>query len=251
MKNLLSKVLVPNLNNLFIWLNAGVMLYGVFYLGWKSEVVIIAYFLETIIIGFIHVCKMLLVYFFSSRQQFDLPTSKNTLTGFVAIPFFIFHYFFFIFVQSIFIFTILKNMIPAENSTFNVFGNYAYLLSQHNILIAFLTLAFSNVALTFKNFIFPGTYKTTTVSELFFQPYLRIFIQQFVTILAMFFSALTSGSIAAALMIIIFRFITDLFIVTASNDVSFKQQLISRLKKGQKPEDATQTEESVNSFLQK
>lgn len=251
MSNVLLKALLPSFSNVFIWLNAIVMLFGVFYLGWKPEVVVIAYFLETIIIGFIHVCKMLIVYYFSDNQKFEVPSAANTLTGFAAIPFFIIHYFFFIFVQSIFIFTLLNDIIPKENSSFDVFGNYTYLLSQKNILMAFLTLVFSNLAITLRDFILPKVYKTTTITKLFFQPYLRIFIQQFVTIIAMFFTILTNGSIAAALMIISFRLLSDIFITAASQNSTFKLQLVNFLKKNQKASDAERTEESINSFLEK
>ena len=227
------------------------MLVGVFHLGWKPEVVIIAYFLETIIIGVIHVFKMLIVLFYSNAQKFDTPTPSNTITGFAAIPFFIFHYFFFIFVQSIFIFLMLSDILPRGSEPFNVFGNYAYLLSQHDILMAFLALAFSNVAITLKDFILPGIYKEATISKLFMQPYVRIFIQQFVTILGVFFAVLIKGSIVAALMIIGFRLFTDLVIIKATQNPDFKKRLINGLKKNQSNADATQTEDSINSFLQK
>ncbi len=251
MKGIFFKVFVPSLRNSFIWLNAFVLLLGVFYFGWNSEVVVIAYFLETIIIGFIHVCKMLMVYFYGNEQKNDVPPSPNEITGFAAIPFFIVHYFFFIFVQSVFMFAMLQTLIPSKNNAFDVFGNYAYVLSQHDILMAFLSLAFTNVAVTLKNFVLPGVYKTTTVSKLLFQPYLRIIIQQFVTILATFFIMIVGGSIIVALLIIGFRLVTDLLIVAASDDVAFRRQLISITSKNKSPEDAKNTEESINSFLEK
>ncbi|TCC89266.1 hypothetical protein EZ428_16345 [Pedobacter frigiditerrae] len=250
MKPSLFNALIPSFSNVFIWLNAILMLVGIFVLGWEPEVVIIAYFLETIIIGVIHVFKLLVVLRFGAQQGID-PTKKDVFSGFSVIPFFILHYFFFIFVQSIFIFEMLEDMIPSENGSFNVFSNYAYLLSQHDVFMAFLTLAFSNVAMTFKNFILPGEFRRTTTSKLYFQPYVRIFIQQFVTIFAWFFMFLSSSAMAAALLIIIFRLIVDLFLNKASMDKTFKAQLMTRLKKNQKFEDAEQTEKSFDSFLEK
>ncbi len=251
MKGILLKAFIPSFNNSFIWLNALVLLIGVFYFGWKAEVVVIAYFLETIIIGFIHVCKMLMVNFNSDIQKNEVPRDANAITGFAAIPFFMVHYFFFIFVQSVFIFGMLSTLIPKGNSSFDVFSNYAYLLSQQDILLAFLTLAFTNVALTLKNFVLPGAYRTTTINKMFFQPYLRIIIQQFATILAGFFILIIGGSTAIALLIIGFRLFTDLLITAASGDVNFKRQLIAMLKKNQNDDDAAKTEESINSFLEK
>lgn len=250
MKTNLFSALIPTPSNAFIWLNSILMLVGIFVLHWKPEVVIIAYFLETIIIGVIHIFKLLIVLRYGDKQLID-PTKKDIFTGFSVIPFFIFHYFFFIFVQSIFIFEMLGDMIPSENGSFNVFGNYAYLLSQHDVFMAFLTLAFSNVAMTFKNFVLPGEFRRTTTSKLYFQPYVRIFIQQFVTIFAWFFMFVSSSAMAASLMIIIFRLGVDLFLNKASMDKDFKAQLMARLKKNQKLEDADQTEKSFDSFLEK
>ncbi|TDG36533.1 hypothetical protein EZJ43_08430 [Pedobacter changchengzhani] len=251
MKNSLLQAFIPSFKNIFIWLNAIVMLVGVFHFGWKPEVVVVAYFLETIIIGVIHVFKMLIVLFYSNAQRFDTPTPGNTITGFAAIPFFIFHYFFFIFIQSVFIFLMISDILPKGSTPFNVFGNYAYLLAQHDVLMAFLALVFSNVAITLKDFFLPGIYKEATVSKLFMQPYVRIFIQQFVTIIAVFFMMLIKGSIAAAFMIIVFRLCTDLIILSASQNSKFKNLLINKLKKNQSEADADQTEDSINSFLQK
>ncbi|RZK58653.1 MAG: hypothetical protein EOO91_07675 [Pedobacter sp.] len=247
--NLLS-ALVPNFSNAFIWLNAILMLAGIFVFDWNPEVVIVAYFLETIIIGVIHICKLLIVILYGDKHLID-PSEQNIFSGFTVIPFFILHYFFFIFVQSIFIFEMLGDLIPKENGSFNVFGNYAYLLSQHDVFMAFLTLAFSNVAMTFKNFILPGEFRRTTTSKLYFQPYVRIFIQQFVAIFAWFFMFFASSAMAAALMIIGFRLIVDLFLNKASMDKDFKAMLVNRLKKNQKFEDAEQTEKSFDSFLEK
>jgi hypothetical protein len=252
MKNSVFSALLPSLDNLFIWINAIIMLAGIFVFDWKPEVVIIAYFLETIIIGIIHVFKLIIVLRFGDEQIHAEPDPKvGILGGVAAIPFFIFHYFFFIFVQSIFIFTMLANIVPSTNSSFNVFGNYAFLLAQHDVLIAFIALAFSNVALTLKDFIIPGEYRRTTISKLYFKPYVRIFIQQFVTILAMFFTMISSSAIAGAILIIAFRLIVDLFLQRASSNKEFKAKLIASLKKGQKPQDAQNTEESFDSFLEK
>ncbi|WP_316768033.1 DUF6498-containing protein [Pedobacter frigiditerrae] len=250
MKSNLFSALIPSSSNAFIWLNSILMLVGIFVLGWKPEVVIVAYLLETIIIGIIHVFKLLIVLLYGDKHLID-QSEKNIFSGFTVIPFFIIHYFFFIFVQSIFIFVMLADMLPSNNGSFNVFGNYAYLLSQHDVFMAFLTLAFSNVAMTFKNFILPGEFRKTTTSKLYFQPYVRIFIQQFVAIFAWFFMFFISSAPAAALMIIGFRLIVDLFLNKASMNKDFKAMLVSRLKKNQKLEDAEQTEKSFDSFLEK
>lgn len=232
MKTNFLSALIPNFNNIWIWFNTLIMLAGIFVWNWDPAVVIIAYFLETMIIGVLHIIKIFLVLTFSERQKAAAVSPKATIfSNYGAIPFFIVHYFFFIFVQSIFIFTLLKNVIPKHNSEFNVFSNYAYLLSQHEILIAVLGLALSHTAITLKDFIIPGEFRKTTVNKIFFQPYVRIFIQQFATILACFLALVTDSKFAGAIMIIIFRFIIDLIIQKAQTDHQFKRVLLSKLKK--------------------
>jgi hypothetical protein len=246
------KILVPSINNSLIWFNAILMLAGIFVFHWQPEVVIIAYFLETIIIGIIHIGKLFIVLKYGDEQRLATPDPKNKLFNSISvIPFFIFHYFFFIFVQSIFIFVMVADILPKDHDSFNVFKNYAYLLTQHDIFMAFLGLLFSNVAMTFKNFILPGEFRRTTTKKLFFQPYLRIFIQQFATIISWAFMFFCSSAFAGAILIILFRLIADLILQAATTNPTIKTQLISSLKKGQKPEDAAKTEESFNSFLGK
>jgi hypothetical protein len=214
-------------------------------------VVIIAYFLETMLIGLIHVMKLFLILIYSKAQKAEAIAPKATIfSHFGAIPFFIIHYFFFIFVQSIFVFTLMGNIIPRGNSTFNVFANYAYLLQQPDILMALISLALSHTAMTLKNFILPGEFRRTTVKKIFFQPYLRIFIQQFATILACFCTVISSSVFVGALLIIVFRFVIDLIIQRASSNKIFKEALLVRLKKGQKPKDSAATAESFNSFFE-
>jgi hypothetical protein len=246
------KILRPSTNNVLIWMNAFILLAGIFLFNWKPEVVIIAYFLETIILGLIHVGKLIIVLKYSDAQQLETPHLKNKLfAGIMVIPFFIFHYFFFIFIQSIFIFVMMANVLPKGSDSFNVLSNYSYLLAQHDIFMAFLALLFSNIAMTFKNFILPGEFRRTTTTKLFFQPYLRIFIQQFVTIISWFFMFICSSALAGAILIILLRLFVDLILQAASTNQAIKAQIISSLKKGQKPEDAANTEESFNSFLSK
>lgn len=206
---MLFRSLIPNSSNAFIWINTLFMLIGLFFLNWKPEVVVIAYFLETIIIGIIHVFKMIIVLWAGNGNTSTNNQVINGNSGFM-IPFFIFHYFFFIYVQSIFIFQFFSKLLNLKDNMFNVFSNYNYLLSQKNILIAFIGIAISNVALTYKNFILSGVYKETTVSKIFGEPYGRIIIQQFVAILAGFIMFLFSPSIFVALLLIIIRLVVDL-----------------------------------------
>ncbi len=79
------------------------MLYG----GWSPFYVVIAYFLETIIIGLIHVVKMVTVLQKGHAQKEAVILNKfDNMNHWGAILFFMFHYFFFVAIQSIFAFAL-------------------------------------------------------------------------------------------------------------------------------------------------
>lgn len=68
---------------------------GAIFLHWKPESVFICYALETIVIGIFNVFRLTAVYYYGLPPAPD----ETGVTGLGIIPFFIFHYFFFVFVQ--------------------------------------------------------------------------------------------------------------------------------------------------------
>ncbi len=89
---MLKNILYPTPQNSFFWLSAIYLLF-LLYIGKASAMTILfAYFLETIIIGVFNALKMLWSILFGKSQKSE----------FGLIFFFLFHYGFFVAIQSVF-----------------------------------------------------------------------------------------------------------------------------------------------------
>lgn len=210
-----TKKLLPNKSNMFVWLNA-VFLVVLLILGKADALtIVLAYFLETIIIGIVNVFKMFKV----------ISTNEKEDQNYGLILFFMVHYSFFIAVQLIFVFGFLETQDDNIKSGFNLFDNIEYAMSLKGMTAVLGSILLYNLADYYFGFIKPRVYKKTTTTKLFMMPYPRIIIQQFAVILGGFFSFF-SGLFAVAVIIIILRTIIELFFI--SNPVS---ELISNHQK--------------------
>lgn len=117
----LSELLKPNKFNALIWFQF--ILFVVLLLAGQINAInfVVIYFLESIIIGFFH------FFFLLSLKNQPLDSDGNRV--FISI-FFLIHYMFFIFVQSVFLFNIIGHKIPEIDNSFNVlkkhFHYYSY-----------------------------------------------------------------------------------------------------------------------------
>ncbi|WP_146190716.1 DUF6498-containing protein [Polaribacter aquimarinus] len=199
---MLKNIFYPNHQNRYIWLSSIYLLF-ILYLGKISPItVLFAYFLETIIIGFFNALKM----FWSIRF------GGHKTGGYFLILFFLFHYGFFVGVQSVFGFSLFEmdsNSIFRE--PFQVLKNYQIILGLEEMKYAFPAIIFTHLGKFFSDFIKNEKYKKFLPTEIMFKPYVRIFIQQFVVILSFFFMVLGKAGIIAAILLILFRLFIDLF----------------------------------------
>lgn len=246
------KTLLPDSRNLFIWLNMFVMLAGLFFLGWRPVIIVFAYVFETIIIGIIHLFKLWMVYRYGNTQKnITVSTNSRQLKGWGTIPFFLVHYFFFIFIQSIFIFsTVGKNLPGLPSDGFNIWANYLFLLSQTDMQLAFASIAITSLAYSIRNFFLPQRYHAYTLTALFMQPYIRIFVQQMVVILAGFFFIFGEGAMAAAVLLILTRFVLDMYLLAVKNNPIVQQQFINRITQNGKYKNINITQQQIDLFLE-
>ncbi len=172
-----------------------------------AKTIVFAYFLETIIIGLVHVIKIITI----------IISNKEPFYKYTSVPFFIFHYGTFVAVQLIFVFVFLKSSDSNIKAPFRLIENISYVLSFRGMLYILLSLILYSLADYYFNFISTKTYKKETVDNIFIQPYKRIFIQQFAVILAGFFMILSSGVIAVAILIIVIRTLIELSFVVNPN----------------------------------
>lgn len=150
-------------------------LIGYLFYGWQPVVVFMCYALETVMLGFFNVLKLLVVY------KYGLPKAADEqgISGLGIIPFFLAHYYFFVFVQL----SIFLAVAGMENKYgFNVFGAIWDFLQKPDAQVA-LALFTTSASYSFiTDFIAPGVYKERTMVRQMFEPYGRIFVQQFVVI---------------------------------------------------------------------
>lgn len=195
---------------MFIWLNAFVLIILLILGVASGEVIVIAFFLETIIIGLIHALKMTTSIRFWNNSTYKSP--KNNHFGFVL--FFLFHYGFFIAVQLIFVFAILQ--VPNVNfEPFNIIQNLDYAINLEGMYWVLSSMLFFNLMDYMFNFIKNLKYQSETVDSLFMQPYKRIFIQQFAVILGSFFIGFKSAIVVVAILLIIFKSMVDFIFVSS------------------------------------
>ncbi len=244
-----ATILRPHKGNVAIWLNALWMFAGIFFLGWSASSILLAYFFETIIIGIIHIMKMLVVtYAGKTQKEASLNKKEYKEPPLSLVLFFIMHYFFFIFVQSVFLFSFMEGSDPGIKKAFNVVGNYMYVLERPDVQQAVLAIILMNVILAIRNFFIPGKQHQYTVKEMLFQPYLRIFIQQFVVILGGFF-LLFGGSTGAAIVLILLRLFIDLSLQAAAQRKEIKEKIIQKMSEKQTEEEVKKTKSMLSTFF--
>lgn len=196
---MLKNIFYPTPQNAFVWLSS-IYLLLLLYLGKISPLtVLFVYFLETIIIGIFNALKMF----------WSIQFGKSK--GFGLIFFFLFHYGFFVAIQSIFafgLFGIQGNSIFKE--PFHLIENYSIILNLEDIKYALPAIVFTHLGKFLTDFISHKKYLKFSANEIMFKPYVRIFIQQFVVILGFFFIIISKAGFIAAIILIIFRLVIDL-----------------------------------------
>lgn len=170
-----------------------VPVYAVWFEGWNAAQVFIVYCLETVIIGIFNVIKMACVtIFIKPADTWQNYSGSSTVSGLFFIVFFIFHYGFFVFVQTQIFFGI--SGIIHDDSVFGVYRQIPKALGRDGRLLLLIFIVYYTLE-TLYDFFLSGQYKTITMAKLMFQPYGRIFIQQFVVIAGSMFLLFGGGNV--------------------------------------------------------
>jgi len=169
-------------------------LYCVWFEGWNASEVFLVYCLETVIIGLINVFKMACVTMFVKKADVwqNVGASSTMQSGWFFIFFFIIHYGFFVFIQTQMFFSV-SGLIPGH-SFLGGYSKIPGLLGDNGKLMLLIFVAYYTVQ-TFFEFFMTGNYKTISMGRLMFEPYMRIFVQQFVVILGSIFLSFGAGKI--------------------------------------------------------
>ena len=184
-------------------------LYGVWFEGWNASSVFLVYCLETVIIGIVNVIKMACVTVFVRKKDvWENNGSSSMQSGWFFIFFFIAHYGFFVFVQTQLFFGV-SGMIP-DGSLLAKCSKIPELLGDSGKLLLWIFITYYTVQNVF-GFFASGVYKTISMGRLMFEPYMRIFVQQFVVILGSIFLSFGAGKVFI-LIFIIAKIFFELFV---------------------------------------
>ncbi len=167
--------------------------FGVWFLGWSPTEAFIVYAMETMIVGILTILKMLIATIVKGKDEWHTNGKTTLQSGFFFILFFIIHFGIFAMVQTT-IFSQAAQITPPNSGMMHFFFKWYTYINED---IAWMLGAFviSYFAKSFIPFLLNGDYKTMPIMVIMFQPYGRIFIQQFTVILGSMFLSLGLGKI--------------------------------------------------------
>jgi hypothetical protein len=185
-------------------------LYGVLFLDWQAVIIILFYVAETILMGIIHVFKMSALYIMNRKNPTALNVERQTkgLAGLALIPFFIVHFGFFVFVQMMVFggFT-HHNLLKSFGLLFT--GDYQYLIA-----VMFIT----KVTQLISELFWDPEIETKLPEDVFFEPYPRIFVQQFMVILGGWISIFSGRMLGYLIILILCKTAIDLALANISKE---------------------------------
>jgi len=159
--------------------------YGVWFEGWNAAQIFLVYCLETVIIGLFTVIKMACVTLLvKPRDEWQSDKVTVMASGIFFILFFIVHYGIFVFVQTQIFFAV--SGLVKGGSVLNTYREIPNALGHEGQLLLFIFITYYTLQNLF-GFFLSGDYKTIPMMKLMFQPYGRIFVQQFVVIIGSMF----------------------------------------------------------------
>lgn len=240
---MLKSILLPNKRNALIWLSA--LIFVVFVIADIAEpfTIVMAYFMETLLIGVIQVIKIIIA---GSTGNFEVKEGKS-IAGIVL--FFMAHYTFFVFVQSVFVFVVFANLDPNIKEPFDVIDNYSYALHYPGIGWTLLTMFLALIWQTYVTFIRNGKYLINSPMELMFQPYLRIFVQQLAVIFSFMFALLLNSGLILASVLIAIKLFIDLVGVHIGVNAAQREKLAEKITRSN-PEKKEEVAKQLGIFFE-
>lgn len=172
-------------NELFLVAANLIPVYGVWFLGWSAKEAFIVYALETLLVGMVTLLKMAVITIIRKKDIWYNEGSRTSVSGIFFMAFFTVHYGLFAAVQTT-IFSQSANITPEGSGMMHFFFHwYEYINRDIGYMLAGFVVSY--FATSFVPFIVNGEYKTVSMMRVMFQPYGRIFIQQFTVILGSMF----------------------------------------------------------------
>jgi hypothetical protein len=184
-------------------------LYCVWFEGWDAYKIFMLYCLETVLIGIFNVIKMATItLFIKPRDDWNANGKTIKVSGLFFIAFFIVHYGIFVLIQTSFFFGL--SGLYKGGSYWDAIMSIPQILGNEGQLLLLIFVAYYAVQMLI-DFFFSGEYRTIPLGKLMFQPYGRIFVQQFVVIIGSIFLGLGAGKIFI-LVFVVTKIIFEIFV---------------------------------------
>jgi hypothetical protein len=230
------------IKNRAIWLQA--LFFMVLVIQGKLDPVevVIIYALETIIIGVFQILRLITIGFQDGKML------KEKLYSLAITGFFTVHYGLFVFIQTTFFFVFLSIGDSRIKDSFGL-ENFKTIASFEGVQFATGLLLITYFIKYWINFYEPKKYVNAKVEVYMFQPYLRIFIQQFVTIIPAFFIIFGNAGMAVALVLIVVRLLADLAIFKLKSDQVYFQKAVDYLFTEKIQNDGKTQRQDIEDFL--
>jgi hypothetical protein len=180
--------------------------YGAWFLNWSVRQIFLVYCLEPVIIGVFTLAKLFIATAIR-KEDWWLNSSRTMVHGIFFIIFFLMHYGLFLAIQltAFLNFTSINNNLNPD--AFNlVFHPFSYLDKDAWLMLSVFVFGYGYENLSF--FILDNEYRTKPFMRIMFEPYLRIFIQQFIVLLGGFALGFGAGAVFILLFSIIKIFFT-------------------------------------------
>ncbi len=166
---------------------------GVVFLGWEPESVFVCYALETIIVGLFNVFRMLVIHYYGTRD-----IKLHDPAGLWLIPFFLVHFYGFVLIQLVIFF---------DNDLFQTLGS---IINKRSYLTALGAFLLNNTVDFTRGFILNGIYNKRTMRQQMFEPYPRVFVQQFVVLFGGFLFNITGNGYPVLIVFVGIKIYVDL-----------------------------------------
>jgi hypothetical protein len=167
---------------------------GCWFFGWEPRHVFMVYALETVLIGLMTLLKMGIVTAVRKKDTWYNEGSSELKSGIFFMLFFLVHYGMFVAIQTGIFISVSGIGKEFHIGFFDFFLHWWKYLGPDTwyMLAGFLVSYTLNMLW---NFVRTGQYRTVSMALLMFQPYIRIFIQQFTVILGSMFLVFGAGKI--------------------------------------------------------
>ena len=193
---------------------------GVLAWNWNPKEVFLVYCLESIIIGIFTLVKMAIVILFRKKDTWQNGENSSQQHGIFFMLFFMVHYGIFVGIQMAIFFGVSGIGKDNNISAFNFFYKWPQLINNDMLLMLGAFVFFYGFKMMI-DFVLSGQYRTIPMMTLMFQPYGRIFIQQFTVIVGSMFLTFGAGDI----FIFIFAIVKIFFEVFVNYDSLLNKQM--------------------------